>query len=219
MVSSSVSVTYSSAAVFGAHLIPVVDGGIAVDARGGRLHGAEWRALIAAPGRACLECLGQYDPAHVQAEGDGSLDDPAYTTGLPADHPLRRKENVFVFSASAAAAQLNQFVTMTTAPSGIADTGAHLYHLTTATLDHHKDGCKTSCPYDGMLRALGDDAPVTVTGRTAPGRRTGLYCSCPCGTPLAAPRPVRCRRPPAPTPLKPPARRANSRACCNTAVS
>nr|WSY56276.1 ThiF family adenylyltransferase [Streptomyces sp. NBC_00886] len=148
-----------------AHLIPVVDGGISVDARGGRLKGAEWRAHVAAPGRACLECLGQYDPAQVPVERDGLLDDPAYIRGLAADHPLRRKENVFIFSASAAAAQLGQFLTMVTAPSGIADTGAHLYHLSTGTVDQRLEGCEASCPYDGMLRALGDDVPVTLTGR------------------------------------------------------
>jgi hypothetical protein len=148
-----------------AHLIPVVDGGIAVDARGGRLRGAEWRAHIAAPGRACLECLGQYDPAHVSAERDGSLDDPAYITGLPAEHPLRRNENVFIFSAAAAAAQLTQFITMVTAPGGIADTGAHLHHLTTGTVDRRLEGCTPGCGYEDPLRALGDDVPVTVTAR------------------------------------------------------
>ncbi|MFF0107683.1 hypothetical protein [Streptomyces hirsutus] len=142
-----------------------MDGGISVDARGGRLRGAEWRAHVAAPGRACLECLGQYDPAHVPAERDGLLDDPAYIKGLSADHPLRRKENVFIFSASAAAAQLNQFLTMVTAPSGIADTGAHLYHLTTGTIDQSLEGCDAGCPYEGQLRALGDYTPVNVTGR------------------------------------------------------
>ncbi|MDX3637133.1 MULTISPECIES: ThiF family adenylyltransferase [Streptomyces] len=148
-----------------AHLIPVVDGGIAVDARGGRMNGAEWRAHVAAPGRACMECLGQYDPAHVAVERDGLLDDPTYIKGLAADHPLRRKENVFIFSANAAAAQLNQFLTMTTAPGGIADTGAHLYHLTTGSIDRRLEGCAPECPYHGRLRALGDHTPVSVTRR------------------------------------------------------
>ncbi|MDV9170788.1 ThiF family adenylyltransferase [Streptomyces sp. W16] len=148
-----------------AHLIPVVDGGIAVDTRGGHMNGAEWRAHVAAPGRACMECIGQYDPAHVAAERDGLLDDPVYIKGLAADHPLRRKENIFIFSANAAAAQLNQFLTMTTAPGGIADTGAQLYHLTTGTIDRRLEGCTSGCPYDGHLRALGDHTPVIVTGR------------------------------------------------------
>jgi len=148
-----------------AYLIPVVDGGISVDARGGRLKGADWRAHVAAPGRACMECLGQYDPAHVPVERDGLLDDPTYIKGLSGDHPLRRKENVFVFSASAAAAQLNQFLTMVTAPSGIADTGAHLHHLTTGTIDQRLEGCNAGCAYDAQLCALGDHTPVIVTGR------------------------------------------------------
>ncbi|MFF1519722.1 HesA/MoeB/ThiF family protein [Streptomyces sp. NPDC058305] len=146
-----------------AHLIPVVDGGVNVTTRNGRMHGAEWRGHIAAPGRACLECLGQYDPAHVALERSGLLDDPAYINGLPPSHELRRKENVFVFSLAAAAAQLTQFIAMVSAPAGIADTGAHLHHLTTGTIDREEKGCHPHCPYSGSLLLLGDDAPP-VTG-------------------------------------------------------
>ncbi|MFF7889798.1 ThiF family adenylyltransferase [Streptomyces sp. NPDC020794] len=147
-----------------AHLIPVVDGGVSVDARGGNLQGAEWRAHVAAPGRACLECLGQYDSAYVPMERDGLLEDPSYIRGLPADHPLRRKENVFVFSTAAAAAELVQFITMVASPAGVSDNGAHLYHLATGTLDRRTEGCNPGCPYDTALLALGDAAPA-VTGR------------------------------------------------------
>ncbi|MFD3760553.1 ThiF family adenylyltransferase [Streptomyces sp. NPDC058622] len=147
-----------------AHFIPVVDGGVRVDARGGRLQGAEWRAHVAAPGRACLECIGQYDPADVPTERAGLLEDPSYISGLPTDHPLRRNENVFIFSAAAATAELAQFITMTAAPAGVSDTGAHLYHLATATLDRREEGCDPECPYETRLYGLGDAAPA-FTGR------------------------------------------------------
>jgi molybdopterin/thiamine biosynthesis adenylyltransferase len=147
-----------------AHHIPVIDGGVSVAARGGSLRGAEWRAHVAAPGRACLECLGQYDSADVSTERDGLLEDPSYIAGLPSDHPMRRKENVFVFSVAAAAAELTQFITMAAAPAGVSDTGAHLYHLATGTLDRREEGCRPGCLFDTTLLGLGDAAPA-FTGR------------------------------------------------------
>lgn len=156
------------------HLIPVVDGGVRADSTGGIFRGAEWRGHVAAPGRACLECIGQYDPADVATERSGLLEDASYIAGLPEDHHLRRKENVFIFSVAAASAQLNQFLTMVTAPSGIADTGAHLFHLTTGTVDRIEHGCKPGCRYSGDLLQLGDNAPP-VTGRDLAAENARAY--------------------------------------------
>lgn len=148
-----------------AHLVPVVDGGILVRGRSGHgMRGAEWRAHLAAPGRACMECLGQYDPALVPVERAGLLDDPSYLSGLREDHPLRRNENVFPFSAAAAANETIQLLNAVIAPGGVGDIGAHLYHFTTGTLDRRTDGCTAGCPYAGMLLGHGDTHGLDVTG-------------------------------------------------------
>jgi hypothetical protein len=148
-----------------AHLVPVVDGGIRVRGRrGGQLAGAEWRAHLAAPGRACLECLGQYDPALVMVERAGLLDDPSYVAGLDEDHPVRRNENVFPFSAATAASETVQLLSAVITPGGVGDVGAHLYHFTTGTLDRRTDGCLPGCPYPEALLALGDMHPFAITG-------------------------------------------------------
>lgn len=149
------------------HLIPVVDGGILATAKpnGTGMRSADWRAHIAAPGRPCLECLGQYDSGLVAAERDGYLDDPAYIAGLPADHPLKRNENVFSFSMSTASFEVLQLLSMVVAPCGISNPGAQMYHFTTGRLDiDEKDHCIPQC-YFRQLVALGDHANVTVTGR------------------------------------------------------
>lgn len=148
-----------------AHLIPVVDGGILVRRhRSGRLAGAEWRAHLAAPGRACLECLGQYDPAMVAVERVGLLDDPSYLARLDEDHPIKRNENVFPFSAATAAAETLHLLNAVLAPGDIGDVGAHLYHFTTGTLDRRTAGCRPGCPYAEELLALGDTHPYDITG-------------------------------------------------------
>ena len=119
-----------------AHLIPVVDIGIVVrKTRNGNLRIADWRTSIATASRACLACAGQYDPAHVTLERDGSLDDPRYIEQLPQDSPLRASENVFGFSLGAASLATSQFLSLVVAPGGISNHGAQRYRFKTGDLE------------------------------------------------------------------------------------
>lgn len=150
-----------------AHLIPVVDGGILVQLKDDRsMRGADWRAHVAAPGRSCLECRGQYDPGLVQADREGYFDDPTYVAWLPSDHPVRRNENVFAFGLADASLEMLQLLSMVVAPSGLADIGAQSYHFATGSLDIEERGCEPSCPYSSApLLARGDTTSFIVTGR------------------------------------------------------
>lgn len=95
-------------------------------------------------------------PALVQVERAGLLDDPSYLARLDDNYPLRRNEHVFAFSAAAAASKTPQLLNAVVAPGGVADVGAHLYHLTTGTLDRITTGCRPICPYSSTLTAAGD---------------------------------------------------------------
>jgi molybdopterin/thiamine biosynthesis adenylyltransferase len=148
-----------------AHLIPVVDGGIAVERTQRRtLRGANWKAHVAAPGRRCLECLEQYDAGLIQAERDGFFDDPDYIERLPDDHPIKRNENVFAFALNCAGLELNQLLSMVIAPGGIADYGAQSYHFVSGAIDRDERGCREGCPFSDHLLGRGDHAGFTGTG-------------------------------------------------------
>ena len=148
-----------------AHLIPVVDGGVAVTVtKSRRLRSADWRAHVAAPGRRCLACLGQYDPGHVAAEREGYLDDPRYIEGLPEDHFIRRNENVFAFSMGAASLQVLQALSMIVSPLGISNPGEQMYHFTIGRLDVEEPrACDSACSYPTLV-ARGDRTGLIVTG-------------------------------------------------------
>lgn len=135
-----------------AHLIPVVDAGIRIKRKiDGSLRMASWRAHIAAPGRRCLECLGQYNSGDVPVEKDGSLDDPAYIAALPSDHPLAARQNVFAFSHSAAAQAIEQFLRMIVAPCGLADVGAQRHQFKLGTTDLESATCESTCIYPPII--------------------------------------------------------------------
>lgn len=125
-------------------LILVADDGIRVETNLRReLRHADWKALIIAPVRRCMECLGQYSSSAVTADRESCLDDPASISGLSQEHPLR----------------------MTNATLAIFDPGRQVYHFVPSMLDEPLfDPCKTECPYP-LLAAKGDAAGLIVTGR------------------------------------------------------
>ncbi len=90
-----------------AHLIPVIDGGIAVEIdKRNQLFSAHWRSHLITPYHQCLRCSGQYNSSMVVMELDGSLDDPSYVSNLPAES-TPRNQNVFPFSQAVAAMDVN----------------------------------------------------------------------------------------------------------------
>lgn len=150
-----------------AHLIPVIDGGVAVRVKpqGKGLSHADMRAHVAAPTRRCLECLGQYSPGLVSTEREGFLDDAHYVAGLPEDHAIKRNENVFAFGLHAASLEIFQLLSMVIAPLGMSDPGAQLYHFVNGRMDIEKEPtCDATCFSSSML-AMGDRAGITVTAR------------------------------------------------------
>jgi molybdopterin/thiamine biosynthesis adenylyltransferase len=148
-----------------AHLIPVIDGGIAVRCnKHGKLAAADWRAHTDTVGRPCLQCLRQYDPGLVQAEREGLLDDPNYISGLSNDHPLKMRENVFAFSMSCASMQVLQMLALALDPLGQPNPGAQLYHFVgNITEPPSFQNCHPECQFPSIV-AMGDDCGIPALG-------------------------------------------------------
>ena len=143
-----------------ADLIPVIEGGIRVlRLPSGALRNAYWRSAIVRPDRPCLVCSGQYDPAAVHVERDGSLEDPTYIATLPKDSTLRTRENVSVFSMAASSSLLLQFASYVARPSGFGDPRPLRFdareHIGRLDRVQH---CIPDCPYPAMI-GIGNKRP------------------------------------------------------------
>jgi len=138
------------------HLIPVVDGGIAVRFKHQRFSGVDWQVQTVAPGRPCLECLGTYDQADVSTEAAGMLDDPSYLKGLPADQRLKRNNNVFPFSANLASLEVLHLVALVTGAAGVTDFGVQRFRYQPGILEQiTPQKCSAHCDQPNLI-AQGD---------------------------------------------------------------
>ena len=143
-------------------LIPVIDGGIAIDAfDGGEMRNATWRSHVVRPGRPCMSCNRQLDPGLVALERQGLLDDPAYIQRA-GESFKSVNPNVAPLSVSVAASILAQYVSFSVAPAGFGDPGPLQYALSTHHLEHRDDSASPHCATEAA-EGVGDHR-VCLTG-------------------------------------------------------
>ena len=141
-----------------AHLIPVFDGGIAVEQNLQRneFSSAHWRSHIVTPYHQCLRCNGQYNTSMVMMERDGSLDDPSYIRNLPiSDRP--NNQNVFPFSLAAAASMTNLMLRYLMGQDWWPEVQQQDYNFVTGETRVINEKCHMHCEFR-QRRARGDSA-------------------------------------------------------------
>ena len=144
-------------------LIPVIDGGIAIDTFDkGRMRNATWRSHVIRPKRPCMRCNRQLDLGEAEIDRQGLLDDPTYIAG--ADRPTEPlSQNVAPLSVSIAASLLAQYVSFSVAPAGLGDPGPLQYSLSSHHLECHDYSTSPHCPVEPQ-EGVGDRR-VALTGR------------------------------------------------------
>jgi hypothetical protein len=143
-------------------LIPVIDGGIAVDPfpDGSGMRNATWRSHVIRPGRPCMVCNRQLHPGEVQLDRQDLLDDPEYIRRSGRRAPAR--QNVAILCINVVGSLLAQFVSLAVAPGGRGDPGPLQYVLSTHHLDTPPVDDSENCAYEATL-AYGD-ARVPLAG-------------------------------------------------------
>lgn len=155
-------------------LIPVVDGGIHIDAfEDGGMRNATWRSHVLRPGRPCLVCNGQLDPSAVAVDREGLLDDPTYIAGSEVKVPAR--QNVAALSVNVVAGLLSQFVSLAVAPGGVGEPGPLQYVLSSHTQELLDLASRSNCAFEAG-EASGS-ARVAMTGPHAAAHAAPLRLS------------------------------------------
>ena len=158
-------------------LIPVIDGGIAIDTfDNGEMRGATWRSHVLRPGRACMSCNRQLDLGQVIPDRQGLLEDPKYIARAGGSNGLINP-NVAPLSVSVTASLLAQYVSFSVAPAGLGDPGPLRYALSTHHLERLDYTTKAHCPAE-LAEAVGDQR-IELTERHEQAERMRQAASSP----------------------------------------
>ena len=141
-----------------AHLIPVIDCGVAItkDRKRDVLESAHWKVHIITPYHQCLRCNRQYNTGMVSAELDGSLDNPSYI-GLLPDQETPGNQNVFPFSLGVAGMAVNLMMRYLIGPSWWPAVHQQDYQLQTGKIIVTNEQCLPQCVFR-TRKAMGDKA-------------------------------------------------------------
>lgn len=144
-----------------AHLIPVIDGGIAARVKSDEtpLH-VDWRIHTVGPDNACMVCLGALRRSDVDLDMQGKLDDPDYIKGLPeADKVSVQRRNVFPFSMSVAAHEVLQLVGLATGLTRVGGVGPQMYHAYPGVMEVLERYCQPDCEFVSLTASAADLSP------------------------------------------------------------
>ena len=144
--------------VANAHLIPVIDCGVAIRKNRNRdtLESAHWRAHVITPYHQCMRCNRQYNTGMVSAELDGSLDNPSYISALPVED-IPGNQNVFPFSLGVAAMAVNLMLRYVIGQEWWPPVQQQDYQFQTGKITVTNEECSTQCAFR-VRRAMGDAA-------------------------------------------------------------
>ena len=147
-----------------ADLIPVIDGGIAIDVFDDlSMRSASWRSHILIPGRPCLFCNGQLRPEDVATDREGLLDDALYIAGAGAELGLSKpNQNVALLSAAASSSMMTQFVSFIANPGGRGEPGPLQYHLAGHSLEHVVYELNPRCPWESKVAVGAKRIPLAA---------------------------------------------------------
>lgn len=149
-----------------ADVIPVIDGGIAIDTfDAGGMRGATRRTQVATPGAPCLSCACQINMSEVALEMSGDLDDPEYIRRADRER-VSGRPNVAALCAGVSASQLELFVSLVTHPAGRGAPAPlrfilaphHLEHVAASSLPYCETELRTSAG-DARVNLLRTDGP------------------------------------------------------------